>query len=304
VSDALAPYPSPEARLAETRAKAQAAGAAVESFGESVEGRPLHVVKVAGARPGLPRVLCCANIHGPEFVGSRVAMGVLEALGDARAEGLRERAEVWVVPCLNPDGYARTWEAGGVGSVATLRTNANGVDLNRNFPLPAGEVGSRLPFAGSRRRGAATYRGTQPLSEPETQALKRLCDAADFHASANLHSFMGTLICPRVRQRDHFDTYLQLGAEFQAAQQTRYRRLGSFRFDVFTGEQEDHQHHAHRTWAVCVEVFPVAASYRQHLRSPSTFWRFNPHNPRPWVDNDVPGVLAWFQAALDRPRPT
>ncbi len=58
---------------------------------------------------------------------------------------------------------------------------------------------------------------------------------------------------------------------------------------MWTGEQEDWQHHVHGTWALTVEVFPLAASFRQHLRALSLFWRFNPRDPRPWVDNDVPG---------------
>ena len=67
---------------------------------------------------------------------------------------------------------------------------------------------------------------------------------------------------------------------------------------MFTGEQEDHQHHVHGTWALTIEVFPVTASLRQHLRAPSTFWRFNPRRPETWVENDVPGIVAFFLEAL------
>ena len=63
---------------------------------------------------------------------------------------------------------------------------------------------------------------------------------------------------------------------------------------------EDYQHHHHGTWAVCVETFSLWASFRQHLRAPSLFWRFNPHDPAPWIDNDVPGIVAFLHAALDR----
>jgi hypothetical protein len=80
--------------------------------------------------------------------------------------------------------------------------------------------------------------------------------------------------------------------------------LASRLFDTFTGEMEDFQDHVHRSWAVCVETFPVGRSLRQHLRAPSLFWRFNPRDPGPWVDNDVPGIAAYLHAALDLgPRP-
>jgi predicted deacylase len=283
------------------RRLAERAGAELVHYGDSIEGRPLHAVRLPGPA-GAPRVLCAANIHGVELVGAEVTLALLEAAGEPRGElaRLRARAELWLIPCVNPDGYARTWAAGGAGRLAELRTNARGVDLNRNYPMPGRPRTSNwIPGAGSARHGDATYRGQAPLSEPETAALARLCAEHRFSASANLHSTMGTLIPARVTDRASFAGYVRLCSAFQAAQRRRYRRLSSRLFDVFTGEQEDFQHHAHRTWAVCVEVFPILASLRQHLRAPSLFWRFNPRDPRPWIDNDVPGIVALLHCALD-----
>ena len=296
----LAPYLSPEALHQRTEALAERLGAELVPYGTSVEGRPLQAVRVPGRAPGLPRLLCSANIHGPEFIGALTAHALLESCEHG---SLPERAELWVIPCLNPDGYARTWDADGQGPLPTLRTNANGVDLNRNFPRPAPSP-SWLPGAGSEHPGDATYRGPAPLSEPETAHLDALCRAQTFHASANLHSFMGTVIPASVRDKASFRTYKGLAAALAEGQaHTRYRRLSARRLDVFTGEQEDHQHHVHRTWAVCVESFPVLASFRQHGRAPSTFWRFNPRDPQRWVTNDVPGLQAYFEAALALDRP-
>jgi len=303
----LGPYPSPEAREAETRRLAARARGEVLAFGESVEGRPLLAARLPSSASGeAPRVLCAANIHGLELAGTSVALALLEALGGAGGPfgGLREAAEVWVAPSLNPDGHARAFERGGAGSVASLRANARGVDLNRNFPLPLGASPSRVPFAGTDRPGAATYRGPSPLSEPETRALDALLGRERFHAVISLHCFMGTLLPARVVSRGDLAVYAGLARAFRGAQRAfRYPRLQSRVLDVFTGELEDHAHHVHGAWACCVEVFPVLHSLRQHLRAPDPFWRFNPRRPEVYVENDLPGVVAYFLAALRRPRP-
>ena len=62
--------------------------------------------------------------------------------------------ELWLVESMNPDGQA-----------AQVRQNANGVDLNRNFPYKWGV---------DRRAGRSQYAGTGPASEPETQAIINL----------------------------------------------------------------------------------------------------------------------------------
>lgn len=309
---ALDPYPDPERRdreLTELAAAAarRIAGVEIVEYGRSVEGRPLLAVRTPrrGAGDG-PRVLVCANTHGPEFIGNRVCVALLRELGrdGSPVERLIERAQLWLVPCINPDGYARTFARDGVGPLPSLRHNQNGVDLNRNWPLPEGRRRLPLPGAGSSRAGDATYCGPQPLSEPETASLDRLLAEQDFHASANLHSFMGTLFPARVEDVASFRRYRMLcGALSQAQPQVQYRWLASRRFDTFTGEQEDHQHHRRRCWAVCVESFSWRASVAQHLRAPSLFWRFNPRDPTRWIDNDVPGIVAFLLAALELPRP-
>lgn len=300
MSEPLAPYPTLDAVYDGIPQLAAAAGGELVEYGRSVEGRPLLAVRVPGSRPGLPEVSVCANIHGPEFIGCFVARRLLEQLADGPAASIRERAAVWVMPCLNPDGYERVWARGGRGNLADLRVNANGVDLNRNFPLPAGASRSSLPGAGSDRPGDPTYRGARPLSEPETRDLVALLEAQRIVASTNLHSVMGTLIPPRVASREDFRVYRTLCRAFRSAQPDfRYLRLANHAFDVYTGEQEDFQHAALGTWAICVEHFPLAASLAQHLRPPSLFWRFNPREPDKWAGNDIPGILAFWNAALD-----
>ena len=84
--------------------------APAEQLGRSYEGRPIHVVHVAGDGP---RILVVGCIHGDECEGIEVTQA---------ARALAASADLWLVHQLNPDGYARR-----------SRTNARGVDLNRDF---------------------------------------------------------------------------------------------------------------------------------------------------------------------------
>src|SRR5690606_10241911 len=107
---ALHPYPDPDALDVERKTLAERVGAHASVYGESVEGRPLHALVVARAGAQAPHLMVTANIHGPEWIGNRVAMAFLAALADdPRGRALAERANLHVLPCLNPDGHARTF---------------------------------------------------------------------------------------------------------------------------------------------------------------------------------------------------
>ncbi|MFN7955360.1 MAG: M14 family metallopeptidase [bacterium] len=314
MSLALAPYCSPETRDARLRAAASAAGGEVLSIGTSREGRAILAARVPAApsarTAGRERVLVCAGIHGLEYIGCENALALIEGFASPSPElaRLRDRAEVWVLPSLNPDGYARTWEEEGRGPLKALRTNARGVDLNRNFPLPAP---SRPVLAnlGGWRTGSddpanAFYRGAHPLSEPETRALAELHRAERFAASANLHSTWGTLIPPLVTSPAHHRAYRVLCGAFSSKQRdARYRRLSWASLDRYIGEQEDFQHHELDSWALCVEHYPAWVDLGR-FRSRQVFWRFNPRDLGCWLANDAPGIVAFLHTALDLGRPS
>ena len=269
----------------------------VQTFGTSVEGRPLWVVRLGG--PAERAVLVTGAIHGVEYIGTRAALVFAESLAQRSLD-----AEVWVAPVLNPDAYARTWRSGGEGSLRDLRRNASGVDLNRNFPLPWSTQPGQLPFTGSTAPESVNYRGSSPLSEPEARALVDLALRVEPWAAAGLHSFMGTLIPARVIHLSDWRAYSRMLAAFRKGHAGfPYMRLGSLVGDVYTGELEDWLHHVVRCWSVCVECFPVWASLRQHVRSPSMFWRFNPRQPERWARRDAAGVHALLQAGLSEQRP-
>jgi murein peptide amidase A len=91
------------------------------SGARSIQGRPLLVSDIRPQTPKL-RVLVVAAMHGDEFSSASVALHWLK-LAQAAPEATQWR----FIPLLNPDGLLHK---------PARRMNANGVDLNRNFPTP------------------------------------------------------------------------------------------------------------------------------------------------------------------------
>ena len=138
-----------------------AAAARTLDLGDSVQGREIVAVEIAGAHPRTA-VLVVGCIHGNEPAGIAVA----RALTHVRP---MSGVALWILSDLNPDGVA-----------AGTRQNAHGVDLNRNFPT------RWQPQSGT------FASGPHPLSEPESRIAYRLILRVHpavsiwFHQHANL----------------------------------------------------------------------------------------------------------------------
>ncbi|HZS23629.1 MAG TPA: DUF2817 domain-containing protein [Gaiellaceae bacterium] len=117
--------------------------------GHSVEGRSIRPV-VLGSGGAAHRVLVVGCIHGNEPAGMAVTRRLVAA-------GAPAGTQIVVVQALNPDECGR-------GS----RGNADGVDLNRNFPSSWARIG---------RKGSYEWSGPRPLSEPETRYAVKLIEA-------------------------------------------------------------------------------------------------------------------------------
>jgi protein MpaA len=130
-------------------------------LGHSVGGAPI-VMKLFGESlgQGTP-VLVLGAIHGNETTTAHLTARLAEEL-PRNGEVLAGKT-VAIIPIANPDGYA-----------ADTRTNAHGVDLNRNFPA-------------SNYRSTQRY-GPQPDSEPETHAILAALDQVKPRLIISIHS--------------------------------------------------------------------------------------------------------------------
>ena len=124
-------------------AVAAAATMRVIPLGHSARGRAIDAIEISAPNPRLA-VLVVGCIHGNEPAGIVVARALEHVTPPAGVA-------LWIVPDLNPDGV-----------VAHTRQNANGVDLNRNFPWRW------------RDQEGVFDSGVGPLSELESRIAYRL----------------------------------------------------------------------------------------------------------------------------------
>ncbi|NND59911.1 MAG: hypothetical protein HKN49_06535 [Gammaproteobacteria bacterium] len=129
------------------------------------------------------RVLVVGGIHGDEYSSVSIIFKWLEMLGDER---LGERFHWRVVPVLNPDGLLRPPRM-------SQRMNANGVDLNRNFPSPDWEEEAHNYWVNRTRRNKRRYPGPAALSEPESAWLAEQIETFKPHAVISVHAPHGVV---------------------------------------------------------------------------------------------------------------
>lgn len=143
-------------------------------IGLSVEGREIVMERFGHGPRG---VLILGGIHGDEVTSVDVARGLIELLRSQPSLVPPDRT-VAIIDVVNPDGYLKK-----------TRTNARGIDLNRNFParnfVPGGGKGFRS--------------GVQPASEPETRAVLQAMAAVRPRAIVSIHSIRSG------RQQNNFD---------------------------------------------------------------------------------------------------
>ncbi|MDH3937532.1 MAG: M14 family zinc carboxypeptidase [candidate division Zixibacteria bacterium] len=165
----------------------------IENVGTTVNGRALLFAVISdnvGTEEDEPEVMYTSSIHGDETTGSVLMLRLIDSLlttygSDARITNMVDEMEIWINPFANPDG---TYAGGNHTVSGATRSNANGYDLNRNFPDP---------------EDGPTPGGTRQI---ETTHMMNLADAHNFVLSMNFHG--GTEV-----QNYPWDTWVQRHAD-------------------------------------------------------------------------------------------
>lgn len=138
-----------------------------------------------------PALLYTGSIHAREWIGNELAIKFIEYITgnyqfDPRLEKTLESSTLYIVPCLNPDGfeYSRKHFSFWRKNRRKHSDGTYGVDLNRNFSVGFEKVNDKK---------SNVYGGDKPFSEPETRAIKEFVDARsnitislDYHSQGNV----------------------------------------------------------------------------------------------------------------------
>jgi murein peptide amidase A len=127
-----------------------------QSGARSVKGLPLWVRDMP-LQDAKWKVLVVGGIHGDELSSAALA---LHWIGLAQA--IPAQTHWRFIPLLNPDGLL---------TQPATRTNAHGVDLNRNFPTPKWDTEAANYWENTVKRDPRRWPGPKPLSEPESKFL-------------------------------------------------------------------------------------------------------------------------------------
>ncbi len=154
----------------------------VDSGARSVRGLPLYMRDV-GEAAGKLRVLVVGAIHGDERSSASVALHWIRLASEEHVD-MPQPVHWRFIPVLNPDGLLMR---------PSRRMNANGVDLNRNFPTPNWERDAATYWEQRTRKDPRRWPGPRPLSEPETRFLHEQMHAFKPHLIVAIHAPYGVL---------------------------------------------------------------------------------------------------------------
>jgi len=163
---------------------------------KSVLGQPLFQRDVVSPNAHL-RVLVIGGIHGDELSSTSLVLHWIGA-----AQETPSNIHWRFVPLVNPDGMLLA---------KPTRTNARGVDLNRNFPTPSWDKEAPAYWSQRTKNDPRRYPGPKPLSEPESRWLHDEMERwkpnliVSVHAPYGVLDFDGPTVAPQRLGRLYLD---------------------------------------------------------------------------------------------------
>jgi len=181
------------------------------SLGKSYENRDIWCLKISDnpeSNEDEPGVFFMGLHHAREWPTLEICLYIIQQLtseynSNTEIKNIVDNRQIWIVPCVNPDGYYYSHDRG-----HDWRKNRHyfpeyssyGVDLNRNYP--GSSNGDILGSWGTLQGSVSTnplsevYCGPSPSSELETQAIRDVFINNDICASISWHTYGELVMWP------------------------------------------------------------------------------------------------------------
>lgn len=237
------------------------------------EHLPIYALEIGTPQAGR-NVLLSGQHHGDEVLGVEIVLDWAEELAvrgskDKHLSEILSQFRFWIVPSINPEGHRvvssglqqfkrkNNRETTGDGK---LDLRADGVDLNRNYPVFWDEDLALPPTH-------QNFKGTAPASEPEVQAVVGLAQKHSFELAMFYHSsptgelsekiFLPALDSLNTRQKLRWQTTKSLADEYASNLKRDYQD-GSYAVSPIPGTRvgnaRNYFFHIREAYAFLIEV--------------------------------------------------
>jgi predicted deacylase len=232
-------------------------------LGQSTQGRDVaYLIINATCQKNPPAILANGTHHGDELSSTEAALALpscllRDSVTNTSVRNLLNTFAFYVLPLVNPDGHA-----------TSSRSNANGVDINRDYSYPG-------------RSDADSFKTV------EAQLIKSLQESVGFRAAIAYHSGTQEVLWPWCYTGDATadDALFVVAGQKAAAAMNFAIYQQSYDDYPTTGEYIDYAYGKSRTLAATFEVSTARAPAATELNAV--------------VERACKGTVAWAQAAND-----
>lgn len=205
------------------------------SIGTSVQGRSITGYRFGS---GNSAIVFVGTTHGDEKSSTHTLNSLIDYL-ERNPDVIPGHRAVVIIPNLNPDGYQ-----------SSRRTNANGVDLNRNFPTNNWKKDVTMPGGWFNAGGG----GSAPLSEPESKALADYLIKVKPRLVLTYHAAAGVVMPNDSGDSDELALIYDQKSNLNYEPNNQTGQI--FQYDT-TGALEDWLHDKHNIPALLVELWTI-----------------------------------------------
>lgn len=220
----------------------------VFSIGTSVQGRGITGYRFGS---GASYIVFVGTTHGDEKSSTYTLNSFIDYL-EKNYDSIPGHRTIVVIPNLNPDAFA-----------ASRRTNANDVDLNRNFPANNWKQGVTMPGGTYNANGG----GSAPLSEPESSAVANYILSVSPRLVLTYHAAAGVVIPNDAGDSDSLARIYDQKSNLNYADNAQTASL--FNYDT-TGAMEDWLLDKHNIPTILVELWTKSGN--EFTRNQNAMW--------------------------------